>query len=503
MISLILRIIKSEVTKVNHNKHKCIVTEIFFYILRGHINRRNQMKFKLKNHTILICLLLILFILTLNIKASVVVYPSAPGLKTSPDLTMTANGKSIWIERIGSNLPSFNYSQYSGRTMEDLNVANFSCSGPVNIKIILAVNIDSLIIRPKSRNITAKITRHEISFTISGTQKLYLEINGLPHLAIFANPIEADPPKAGDQGVIFYGPGKHSPGVINLKSNQTIYIAGGSIVYGDIIGKDCKNIKIEGRGILQGKINISGTSNLSISGIFIRNTKGWTNTLTNCHKVNYRNVKVFSYEAIYSVDGIDPVSCTDFTIDDCFMRCRDDCVSIKSVDPKLRVDSIFVTNCVMVGWACSDGVTIGFELNGGPVENIFVKNCDILYARGGGKTDGHSAFSIVCDGPAWVKNIHFEDIRVEEHVEYKNLELIVTDGTLYGKDPPGHIKGVYLKNILWENSDKPFIISGFSTYNLVEDITFENCRAGNKILTGISDADIRVNSFSDHLKFKP
>ena len=330
---------------------------------------------------------------------------------------------------------------------------------------------------------------------INGPQKLYIEINNLPHLAIFADPPELNPNKKGDPGVIYYGPGVHNPGRIHLVSNMTMYIAAGAVVNADIFGRKLENVTIEGRGIIQGKIEITGCSNFNVSGIFIRNTKGWTNTLTDCHKSGYRNVKVFSYEAIYSVDGINPVSCTNFTIDDCFMRCRDDCVAIKSGDMKLRVDSIYVSNCVMVGWACSDGITIGFELNGGPVENIFVKNCDILYARGDGRTQGHSAFSIVCDGPAMVQNIFFEDIRVENQVEFKNLEFIVTDGTLYGTDPPGHIKGVYLKNIQWENNVRPFIINGYSPDNMIEDIIFDKCSAGGKIITGISDADIRTNRF--------
>jgi hypothetical protein len=101
-----------------------------------------------------------------------------------------------------------------------------------------------------------------------------------------------------------------------------------------------------------------------------------------------------------------------------------------------------------------------------------------------------------------VRNNNFEDIRVEENVEFKNLEFILTDGTLYGADPPGHIKGVYLKNIKWENPGKPFVISGFSPSNLIEDITFENCRAGGKILTGVSDADFRINEFVKNIKFK-
>ena len=389
------------------------------------------------------------------------------------------------MERIGSKLATFDYKLYGSRELEDLNVASFSCSGKVTIRIKANVNIDSLNIRPKSRNIKATVNGSEITFDIDGPQKLYIEINNLPHLAIFADPPELNPQKKGDPGVIYYGPGVHNPGrIYSGEQYDIVHSCRCCCKCRYLSGRKLENVTITGRGILQGKIEITGSSNFNVNGIFIRNTKGWSNTLTDCHNSGYRNVKVFSYEAIYSVDGINPVSCTNFTIDDCFMRCRDDCVAIKSGDMKLRVDSIFVSNCVMVGWACSDGITIGFELNGGPVENIFVKNCDILYARGDGRTQGHSAFSIVCDGPAMVQNIFFEDIRVEDQVEFKNLEFIVTDGTLYGTDPPGHIKGVYLKNIQWENKVRPFIINGYSPDNMVEDIVFDNCSAGGKTITG-------------------
>jgi hypothetical protein len=438
-----------------------------------------------------------------TVYAEIVSYPAPPGLITSLDFTLKANNIPIWVERIGSRLKSFEYTTglYGGREMEDLNVANFSCSGDVTITITAPEIISSCIIRPKNRNIKASIQGREITFTIGTPQKLYIEINELTHLAVFANPVEVNPPEKDDPDVIWFGPGTYNRGQINLRSNQTLYIAGGAEVKANIRGKELKNVTICGRGILQGNINISGTSNLNVSGIFIRNTKGWTNTLTDCHNSSYRNVKVFSYEAIYSVDGMNPVSCTNFTIDDCFMRCRDDCVSIKSNDYNLSVDSVFVTNNVMVGWACSDGVTIGFELNGGPVRNVLVKNCDILYARGDGMTKGHSGFSIVCDGPALVQNIRYEDIRIEEQVEFKNLEFIVTSGTLYGNDPPGHIRGVYLKNVSWENSEKPFIISGFSPENMVEDITFDNCTAGGKLLGSINDAGFIINSFTGGIRF--
>jgi len=72
---------------------------------------------------------------------------------------------------------------------------------------------------------------------------------------------------------------------------------------------------------------------------------------------------------------------------------------------------------------------------------------------------------------------------------------------LYGDDLPGHIKGVYMKNVQWENKGKPFIISGFSAGNLVEDITFDHCSVGGKILTGTGDADFKINEFTRNIQF--
>jgi hypothetical protein len=446
--------------------------------------------------------LILIICLTSVLKAEITISPAPPGLTTSPYFTVMADTQKVWTELAGSKVLTFAYQLYGTRAMEDLNIADFTCSGPVKITVECSENIDKFTIRPKSSNIKAVTDGKKLTFIIDGPRKLYLEINNLPHLAIFANPEESHPRKKGDPGVIYFKPGEHRPGKIKLVSNMVMYIAGGAVVYADITGSDLQNVRIEGRGILMGNLDIKESRNFNVEGISIRNTKGWTNTLTDCHSCSFSNVKIFSYEAIYSVDGIDPVSCTNISITDCFMRCRDDCVAIKSSDPALVTDSIYVSGCIFNGWACSDGVTIGFELNGRSVQNIFVKNCDILYARGDGRTQGHSAFSIVCDGPARVQNIHFEDIRIEENVEFKNLELIVTDGTLYGTDPPGHIKGIYMKNVSWENGAKPFILNGYSADNLVEDIVFENCSAGGKLLKSTEDADFRTNRFVRGLIFK-
>jgi hypothetical protein len=461
--------------------------------------------FRSYRYPALIVIVVSIINISCNDKSGIIPYPAPPGLTTSPDIKLTVNKKPVWVERAGSILEEFNHDLglYGGRLMEDMDVAGFAFKGKAKLIITTSEKIESFVIRPKSLNIQARVRGNQISFSLDSPKKLYIEINNLPHLAIFADAQEINPLTGPGDGVTYFGPGEHRPGKIVLSSDQTLYIAAGAIVYANITGQDLSNVTIRGRGMLNGTIRISGTTNLHVRDIFIRNNRGWTNTLTNCRNSSYRNVKVFSFEGIYGLDGINPVSSKNFTIDDCFMRCRDDCVAIKSPDYNLSVDSVYVTNCVMVGWSCSDGVTLGFELNGGPVQNVVVKNCDILYARGGGRTGGHSGFSIVCDGPAIVQNILFEDIRVEEQVEFKNLEFIVTPGTYYGDDPPGYIRDIMMRNISWENATKPFILSGFSAENMVENITFENCTVGDKVIRAISDADFRINEFTRNIVFLP
>jgi hypothetical protein len=152
----------------------------------------------------------------------------------------------------------------------------------------------------------------------------------------------------------------------------------------------------------------------------------------------------------------------------------------------------------LVGWVHADGFTLGYELQGGSVKNVFVRDCDIVRAaRGIGRTGGHSAFSIVCDGFSSVFNICFENIRVASDIELKNLEIIITDGTLWGKGGIGSINGVYLKDIYWENAEKPFIIQGYDSSALVENIVFWNCYVGGKIITKPEDAGFKMEYVKD------
>jgi polygalacturonase len=240
------------------------------------------------------------------------------------------------------------------------------------------------------------------------------------------------------------------------------------------------------------------SNNLEFNGIMIRNGVGWTNTIINCRDVLYKDIKVISFGP--GGDGINPVGTQDMEISNCFLRCTDDCIAIKSPDSTFVVRNITVMDNTMIGYAFSDGITIGFETNGPVVEDVVVRNCDILQARGGSRVDGHSAFSIICDGPAIIRNILYEDIRVEEDV-LKLFELHITDGTKYGINPPGHIKDIHLKDIQW-TSLRPIILYGFDESHRIQNVKFENCTIEGELLDNPRPDIFNVNDFVDHVTFE-
>jgi hypothetical protein len=386
---------------------------------------------------------------------------------------------------------------------QEVHIASFSCKSQILVTLKVKESIKSVNIRPKERDIKYITEGNIVRFSLPGPDNLYIQINDLPPLCFFGNPMEELIPDPESEHVQYFGPGVHNVGIMNLEDNDTVYIAGGAVVYGGIRVKGSSNIRVMGRGILDGgfkqrrMVVLEDGSDIQFEGILIRNGISWTNTVINCSDIRYKDIKVISFGP--SGDGINPVGSRDMEISNCFLRCTDDCIAIKSPDSTFVIKNITIENNTMIGYAFSDGLTIGFETNGPVIEDVVVRNCDILQARGGSRVDGHSAFSIICDGPAVIRNISYENIRVDEDV-LKLFELHITDGTAYGINPPGHIQDIKLKNILW-TSKRPIILKGYDASHRVQNITFENCSIGGKVLDGPWPEIFNINEFVDNVRF--
>jgi hypothetical protein len=418
-----------------------------------------------------------------------------PGLITSEDVTAELDGSPIWVENLTKACPpdAPDWFRYNTSNNLAVNIAAFTCTNASKLSLHFEHPVKGLTVRPKHLGIAVSGQERDWSLALPGPCKLYIEAETLPPLLVFADsPEDKVAPESGDTRI--FGPGVHDPGLITLKDNARIYLAPGAVVYGGFRGKP-RNAKVFGRGILDGSklsssmVELNGASNVVVEGIIMRCGKAWQNTLQNCDNITYRNVKILSF--VPYGDGIDPVCSRNIRIENCFFRCSDDCIAVKAMQGGPKVSGITVQDCVMAGYNFSDGFTIGYEAVTEAIEDITVKNCDILYARGATKAGQHSAFSIICDGPATVRNVTFEDIRVEENIT-RMFELNVTDGNFYSKASPGRIQGVRLNNISWEKAC-PILITGHKAEHLVEDVVFERCRAAG---VPLSLSQIQTNAFT-------
>lgn len=399
-----------------------------------------------------------------------------------------------------SNRKAVTVYEFGPEEIETVCFANIYRKGRQKITITAPEAVRSFSILPESAEIKGKAKGNTLSFTARSGKKLHIQVNGLPYLELTTGKPEKKSSRNTVTAGYHYAPGEHFAGNIELKDGESLRIEEGAVVHGNITGGG-DNISISGRGILHGTVKLKDCDNLRVKDITVCNdVKSWTNTLTCCTNSSYSNVKVFSCGAIYSQDGINPVACKGFTIEDCFIRTVDDCIAIKSFKTDRNGDmgtrNITVKHCVMVGWRCADGITMGFELNGGEVKDILVQDCDILKADGGGRTGGHSAFSIVCDGAADVHHITYDNIRIGSDISPKNLELILTDGNLYGPDEPGQMHDITIRNVKWGNGTLPFIIKGYGDH-IIRNVLFEGCTVAGKPILSTEDALFDIEKAED------
>lgn len=128
-------------------------------------------------------------------------------------------------------------------------------------------------------------------------------------------------------------------------------------------------------------IQFQECKNVNIEGVRILNSPFWTINPVGCDDVLIHGVTIFNPSKDphgWNTDGINPSSCSNVRISDCFISVGDDCITIKSgrdFDGRnygKPCENITVTNCVML--AGHGGVVIGSEMSGG-VKNVSISNC--------------------------------------------------------------------------------------------------------------------------------
>jgi len=467
---------------------------------------------------------IILLIFTTPVFSQITVWQAADGFASDKYYTVKVNGTSVPV----FDTPIASY-------------AVFDMTGEVTVEVNTMYDVRWVDIRPLRTCLKPSYTGdNSFSFKLKQPENLSIELNGRIRqqpLFIFAGKPEINRPARSDKNVIWFEEGKLYKNVkLELQDNQTVYIEGGAVVQGYIFAKGKKNIRICGRGILDGSINktdptcknrfvsLHDCENIDIEGITLHNGTTWQVALFHCNKSNIKGIRIVSESG--SDDGMDICRCTNVIVDGVFAHTKDDCIAIKSqgdypsTDP---TDNFLVKNCVFWNSIWGNAIEIGFELYSSEVKNIRFENIDVIHVEDG------ATFSIHNAGQAHVHDVVFENIRVEDsrqklfdvaifysqwgpdgnldpeftkkyylHGAWDGVQRIPQGTEEYHNKFRGTVSNILFKGIEVVGGLMPFsVFHGFDAMKNVSGIRIENLTYMGTKLTNTESAKIRQQNTND------
>lgn len=454
--------------------------------------------------------LLVLAAFIVNIASSgveVITYPAPSEEALSDDYQVSVEGQEVDIYTARTLDPPF-----AGKKWDfggPYAFANFDMSGRVVVRIVSKRSLQNVIIRPISKGIQPILEDdHTMTLTLDRPEKLSIEPDGKNGpLLLFANPLEIDAPKPDDPGVIFFGPGLHKPEKIMVRSNQTLYLAGGAVVKAEV-SVEGANIRIRGRGILDGSdwewrkgpvgnlIAIRNSQDVEISGITLRGSSHWTIVPRNCQRVTIRNVKLCN-SRVQNDDGINPCNSQDVLITDCFIRSDDDCIALKGLDfsgENSSVEGIVVENSTL--WCDRARIfLLGHESRAEFMRNVTLRNLDIVHFS-------MTPFLFEPGEDMRLENITVENVRIHGEGQRELIRLRPVVNQYMRNKVPGFIRNIQFRNVTLHGKPGEYLIqlNGPDAEHDVRDVTFEDVSILGSKLTGDS-AEVRVGENTRDIRF--
>ena len=490
--------------------------------------------FKLRNREFFFLIIIIFLLLACSNKndSKIVLYDAPTEESQSKDFEMLVNNRPVFVYQarvskypINQIWPGY---QRPIKQTEIASFAYFDFEGEVEISIKSKVNIKTLDIRPKQFDITPTIDGNTIKFKISKPIQFVVEVNGYHHaMHVFANPISKFKIDKDNPNIHYFGPGIHNPGVIKVKSNETVYIDGGAIVYGTIYSENAKNVKILGRGILDAsKIERNEDLNMicmnqvvsgNIDGIILRDPHIWSTRLTNCDEIIINNLKLIGFWR-YNSDGVNLVNCKNIVLQNSFIRSFDDNIVVRGSrsayhEPFNIIENIKIENCVL--WNDWGRVLeIGADTYADTIKNITYTNIFIPHFTS-------VAMDIQNCDRGHITDIHYENIYIEDLIKDsliigttpiarnawgKIIVLGVYESFYSGDTIRGNIDNITFKNIFYNGRNTPVYEtskdslltidknSDFKNYDL---FIRDNIYYGDIKYNATGSSDIYLSGFDD------
>jgi len=494
-----------------------------------------------------------------NHAPGVVTWPAPREEKLFADYTLRVNGRAVPVYACRVSAMPFNqvWPGYQ-RPLDQTELAGFAyweMSGPVRVEVTVARAFRSVVVRPSSRGIHPATKGSLVTFELQRPGQFTVEVDGTHHaLHLFADAPDVSPPHPGDSNVLYFGPGVHRPGRILLKSGQTVYVAGGAVVYTAIEGRGVEGVRILGRGIIDtsefarevggGSIHLEDCASVKVDGVILRDSDLYGLSAFGSHDLEISGVKLIGFWR-YNTDGIDMCNTQNVTVRDSFIRSFDDSLVLKGVKgdsggarplPGQSFDSqpergLRISGLVI--W-CDWGraLEIGAETSAPEMADVVFRDIDII-------RNTHIALDIQHSDRAAIHDIHFENVRVEvddwnpvptiqERPDQKynphaivpagacggcatlpgsneylpNLMVIVIHPTAITQDKEqGTVRDVVFKDIsVTGKTLPPSAFTGFDATHDVRGVAIENLRFNGKPITTAADAHVQVGPYAQDVR---
>ena len=399
----------------------------------------------------------------------------------------------------------------------------FDFNGTVRLEIRmpgLEQEVKTAQVLPSAAGIIPEVADGVVRFSVTeaGQYTVIFNENVNKALHIFANPPEENVPDKDDPNVYYIGPGEWVMDAIALKDNETLYISGGAVLHSIIAVSNAKNVRICGRGIIDGSdypawnqpgsysrvpINLDHSKDLTVEDVIVVNSNCWNVNSYSCRNVTMNNVKVISGRQ--NGDGFTFQSCTDHTVTNCFARTWDDSLVLKNYSGSTK--GITFRKCQI--WTdLAQSMEIGYETDKGltldpEISEVLFEDSTVLY-------NFHKpVISIHNSDDAFVHDITYRNIVVENAFMQgdggNNKELI--EMTLQNsswstvRDEFGTIDNILIDGLTVMNTIDGKIprsrFSGQDEGHLITNVTMQNVTILGEPMTSLKDMKISVNEYCD------
>lgn len=421
-------------------------------------------------------------------KVEVAGAPQGISLNNDFIVKVRPEGKSKWV-LVPTYLVKVDEVRETKHHVEHASMATFDFSEKVEIEVTYNKGkIDSARVRPLSYDIPFTIEGNTLQFSLEKPANLSVEVNGdiFHNLHLFANPLDTFKVDKKNPDLIYFGPGIHhvEGGEFRIPSGKTVYVAGGAVMMGRMLIENVHDVKLLGRGIIDPSvkmgIRIANSRNVYVEGLMATQcATGGSDSVT------IRNVKVISYFGWG--DGMNVFSSRNVLFDRVFCRTSDDCTTVYGTRLGFEGPSSNITMQNSTLWAdVAHPIFIGIHGNVDKpeiLENLNYVNIDILDHKEK-QLNYQGCLAINAGDENLIRNVRFEDIRIENFRQGQLVNLRIFFNEKYCKAPGRGIENVVFKNVSYTgNRAEISVIEGYDAQRKVRNIRFENLRINGQIIS--------------------